>query len=65
MKNGPTLNKGKEGSILGLWARMGVAADEAMEGANKITLASYLLDFVIVCLGKFVSCQSSRICKGG
>ena len=40
---------------------MGVAADEAMERANKIMLASYLLDFVIVCLGKFVSCKSTRI----
>jgi len=54
MKNGPTLNKGKEGSILGLWSRMGVAADEAMEGANKIMLASYLLGFVIICLGRCV-----------
>ena len=54
MKNGLTLNKGKEGSILGLWARMGIAVDEAMEGANKITLASYLLEFVIVCLGRCV-----------
>ena len=31
---------------LGLWVKMGVAADEAKERANGATLASDLLDFV-------------------
>ena len=44
---------------MSLWIRMGVAADEAIEGASKIALASYILGFVIACVRKicFVVCR--------
>ena len=53
----------RQKSILGLWARRGVAADGAIEGAGEATLASYLLDFIWFKLGKFVSCFASVISK--
>ena len=37
------------------WARMGVAADGAKEGAGEAMSASYLLGIVLFKLGKFVS----------
>jgi len=40
---------------LGLWARMGIAADGDKEGADEATLASYLVDFVSFKLCNFVS----------
>ena len=45
----------KNRSILGLWARKGIAIDGADEGANEIMLASYLLGFILFKLGRFVS----------
>jgi len=43
----------KRMETLGLWARMSVAADGSKEGASEVKSASYLLDFIIVCLGLF------------
>jgi len=61
MENGPTLNQGIKESILGLWARGGVASDWGMEGVGEVTSASYLSYFVSLKLGKFVSCFASVI----
>ena len=46
--------KEEEKSMLGLWAKRGVAAEGAMEGAGKAMLVSYLFDFILFKLGKFV-----------
>ena len=46
MKNGSALNQDEDWKTSGLWARLGVVADETEEGAEKATLASYLVDFV-------------------
>ena len=40
--------------MLGLWAKRGIAAEGAMEGAGEAMLASYLFNFILFKLGKFV-----------
>ena len=46
--------------MLGLWAKRGIAAVGAMEGAGEAMLASYLFDYILFKLGKFV-CDSQVV----
>ena len=58
IENGPLRWTKRRKETLGFWSRMSAAADEVKEGGNKISLVSYLLDF-IACVRQVVSSFTS------